>query len=201
MTNVLAILIAFFMGGIPTGWILGKVVSGRDIREAGSGNIGTTNAFRTMGKTTGVLTFVGDCLKGFLAVKIGAALGDSDLLPMALAMVFVVIGHCYSPFLNFSGGKGIATLAGVGLAFAWKYALVVISLFALVLILSRIVSIASIAAAFSVVVSMLFMDFPLLVRVSAIIIACITISRHQTNIKRLLAGNENKIGGAHVASR
>lgn len=198
MTHLISILIAYFLGGIPTGFILGKALLRRDIREGGSGNIGTTNAFRTMGKKIGVLTFIGDCIKGFVAVKIGQALGGPDLLPMALAMLFVVIGHCYSPFLNFSGGKGVATIAGVGLAFDWKFAVVMLTIFALVLIAFRMVSLASIVAISTVVVSMLIFEYPLEIRVSAILLSLLSIFRHRENIKRLLSGNERKIGGHHA---
>lgn len=196
--TLLIILMSFLLGGIPTGLILGKLITGKDIRAAGSGNIGTTNAFRTLGKGIGALTFVGDCLKGFLAVRLTMWLSGADLLPVALAMFFVVLGHCYTPLLGFSGGKGVATVCGVGFAVDWRLTIGLLVIFAAVTILSRMVSLGSITAQSVGILTMLVRDDPLLIRLAFVAFFLVSIGRHRENIIRIKNGTENRFGRGHA---
>lgn len=127
---IIAVVIAFILGSIPSGYLIGKAWFNTDIRKLGSGNVGSTNALRNFGLKAGGVTFAMDILKGFLAVFIGKKLaGNNGIL---VSYISVVIGHMYSVFLNFKGGKGVATTFGGLLFIDYKYALILVVVFALV---------------------------------------------------------------------
>jgi acyl phosphate:glycerol-3-phosphate acyltransferase len=212
-TLIIVSLIAYLCGSIPFGYILVRIVKGKDIRESGSGNIGATNVARTA-PVLGIATLFLDGLKGFLPVKIllSPAIGVSyDAMTtsystlIACAAVFAVLGHVFSIWLKFRGGKGVATGVGVFFALAPASMAITIALFAAVLALTRYVSLASIVGAICFPAIAWFLDFsrqPALrdypVTLAAIFISILIIAKHHANIRRLLAGTENRFGKAKV---
>jgi glycerol-3-phosphate acyltransferase PlsY len=194
---------AYLLGSVPAGYLLVRIFRHQDIRQAGSGNIGATNVLRSGGKILGAVTFLLDVLKGCSAVWLGALLGtllapDASQLNMkALAALFAVLGHVYPVWLRFRGGKGVATGFGVFLVASPWAALAAISIFIVVLAISRYVSLASIlgAACFPV----LAWHFALGARPTFFIavqvaVALLIIAKHHQNIRRLCKGTESRFG-------
>ena len=196
MNLLLVVLGAFLLGSIPTGYLVARA-KGVDIRKHGSGNIGATNVFRTLGKPLGVFVFLIDALKGFAAVWLAAQFSDGSDWAGIVAAVAVIAGHNYTPWLGFKGGKGIATSAGVLLALMPWAVLAIAVVWVLVFKISRYVSLASIcaAAALPVAVGLLWFsgckgNGPLLA--FSLAISALAIWRHRTNIQRLRAGTESR---------
>ncbi|MFA7405950.1 MAG: glycerol-3-phosphate 1-O-acyltransferase PlsY [Pelobacteraceae bacterium] len=181
---------AYLIGSIPTGLLLGKAY-GIDVRKEGSGNIGATNLYRTVGRKVGIITLVGDCLKGLLPV----VLVKSSTLPPEIAAwvgLAAFCGHVFSLFLKFKGGKGVATALGVFLALAPLAVAIALALFAGVMFIWRYVSLGSVSAAVAMPLAVYFLEGSRAVTAVTFIIATIVIIRHHENIKRLLSGTENK---------
>lgn len=198
MRQALVLGLAYLLGSIPSGYLVARA-RGIDIRRVGSGNIGATNVFRVLGRTAGVLVLVADMLKGAIAVWVlpswagAAGVEAGGWLPVGVGLT-AVLGHTFSCWLGFKGGKGIATTGGVYLALATQALLVTLALWGLVLALTRYVSVASIAAAVGLPLSVwLFGGTPLLVGVTALI-GALAIYKHKGNIGRLWAGTENRMG-------
>jgi glycerol-3-phosphate acyltransferase PlsY len=192
MEVFLLVLFAYLLGSVPTGYILGSL-AGVDVRKAGSGNVGATNVARVVGKRHGIFTLVADIVKGFVPVIVALNL---DLTPTATAVVGIAafLGHLYPVFLRFQGGKGVATALGVFLGLAPWATLILMLVFALVLLASRVVSLSSMAAAASApIVLWLFFHSPILTGMSLFIAAMIVL-RHRGNIQRLLSGAEPRLG-------
>ena len=193
-THILALCIvigaAYLIGSIPTGLLLGKAY-GVDVRKEGSGNIGATNLYRTVGRKVGIITLIGDCLKGLLPVVL---VKFSALPPEFAAWVGLAAfcGHVFSVFLKFKGGKGVATALGVFLALAPLAVAIAVTLFAVLLVVWRYVSLGSIAAAAVMPLVVFLLGGSRTVTTVTLIIALIVIARHYENIKRLLSGSENK---------
>jgi len=194
---------AYFFGSIPTGYLLVRIFRKQDIRSLGSGNIGATNVIRAGGKGLGAATFFIDVLKGSAAVYLGGLAGAS-LLPtfqnrdmQALAAIFAVLGHMFPVWLRFRGGKGVATGFGVFLVAAPLGALAAITVFFVILAITRFVSLASIlgAASFPFFAWLLVKGDrpPFFIAVQFAVAALIIIKHHQ-NIHRLLAGTESRFG-------
>ena len=181
---------SYLIGSIPTGLPLGKAY-GIDVRNEGSGNIGATNLYRTVGRKVGIITLIGDCLKGLLPVLL---VKFSALPPEFAAWVGLAAfcGHVFSLFLKFKGGKGVATALGVFLALSPQAVAVAIGLFAVVMFLRRYVSLGSICAAAAMPPAVFFLGGNNNVTAVTVAIAVIVIIRHRENIKRLLSGTENK---------
>ncbi len=204
--NLAAVIIAaFLLGSIPTGYLVARA-RGVDIRKHGSGNIGATNVFRTLGKPLGIFVFLVDALKGFTAVGMAALLapGDSSGWPGILAAVAAIAGHNHTPWLGFKGGKGIATSAGVLIALAPWAALAGIVVWAAVFFMTRYVSLASISAAASLPVTtgLLWIsgrggNASLLI--FTLLISALAIWRHRPNIRRLRAGTESRFAKKNKA--
>ncbi len=204
-TYIIVAIIAYLLGSISFSVIISKKVAGFDVREKGSGNAGTTNVLRAVGKGAAAITLICDILKGVVAVLVAFLAGkivkglDNALL-IQVAGIFVILGHTFPVFFKFKGGKGIATSLGVLLITNWQIGLICL-VFALVLIaLTRMVSVGSIAAAVLFPVLVIFINQNYLVSASnwsyliySIILAVLIIFNHRANIKRLLAGEENKI--------
>lgn len=190
MMLLLVILFAYLCGSIPTGVIIASRL-GIDVRKVGSGNIGATNVARSAGKKAGILTLLGDALKGVLPVLIvrWLDLGEASL---ACAAVAALLGHLFSPFLGFSGGKGVATGLGVFLALSPLAILLALGLFTLTFAVSRIVSLASLVAAGATPILLFLLSYPKGRLWAGIIIASLIIIRHHENIVRLLKGQEQK---------
>lgn len=195
---IIYLLLAYLCGAIPFGYVIAKLFKRVDIRTIGSGNPGATNVYRTISKPLGVLTLVLDLLKGFIPVYFTMLLNpDSVWLIIAVAFV-TIIGHVFTVFLNFKGGKGVATGCGVFLALNPLAILICFLVFVLFLVLFRYVSFASIMAAATLPISLYFLNSMAEIVIFASIISILVIVRHISNIKRLLNGTENKIYGTKV---
>jgi glycerol-3-phosphate acyltransferase PlsY len=203
------VLIAYLLGSTPTGYIAGRILMGIDIRQYGSGGTGATNVLRTVGKKPALAVLLIDIGKGALAVLV-VRLGFHWLLNSAwstqvdwiswqpwiitLAGLTAILGHSRSIWINFTGGKSVATGLGVIFMMAWMVGLGALITFAVVLGIWRIVSLGSIAAAIATVALMAVTAQPLPYLLLAIAAGLYVILRHQTNIQRILAGKEPKIG-------
>ena len=197
-TYIIVSIIAYLLGSISFSVIFSKKLAGFDVREKGSGNAGTTNVLRTVGKKAAALTLLCDCLKGVFAVLVafiaGKIVKDTD---SSLLVQFVVLGHTFPVFFKFKGGKGVATSLGVLLITNWQIGLICL-VFALILMaLTRFVSLGSIAAAILFPVLTVFIHENYLVPgnyvIFAIIMAVLVVFNHRSNVKRLLEGKENKL--------
>lgn len=197
---LVAIVIGYLCGCFQSGYFVGKLC-GLDIRQYGSGNAGTTNVLRTLGKGRALLTFLGDGLKGLVPVLIvklwigPASPGlNSELLQLILGLA-IVLGHDYPFFLGFKGGKGIATTAAVMMAFDWRMGLCSFIIFVGIVAATRYVSLASVTLSAALIIEMLIFHWgrwDLLIMI--IIYALFAIYRHRANIKRLMNGTESKLG-------
>ena len=201
---IVAILAAYLLGSISFSVIISKRMAGFDVREKGSGNAGSTNVLRSVGKKAAVLTLLGDVLKGVLAVLIayiiGLIAGDSvdKALLLQLAGFFVVVGHTFPVFFEFKGGKGIATALGVLLIINWNVALICLVFALVIMAITRMVSLGSIIAAVLFPVLVLLMPHNAylvdgMYFIFGIILAVLVIFNHRENVKRLLSGKENKL--------
>jgi glycerol-3-phosphate acyltransferase PlsY len=188
MTTLLVIMFAYLCGSIPTGVIIARRL-GIDVRKVGSGNIGATNVARNVGKKAGVFTLLGDAAKGLVPVLIVRALELGET-PLACAAVAALLGHLFSPFLHFSGGKGVATGLGVFLGLAPQAIFLALLLFVFTFAVSRIVSFASLVATGATPVLLVMFSYPQENVIAGLIIAGFIILRHQENIVRLLKGQE-----------
>jgi glycerol-3-phosphate acyltransferase PlsY len=191
---------AYLLGSIPTGFLVGKA-RGIDIRTVGSGNIGATNAFRILGKGPGIFVLLMDALKGFAAcfwfcdllLKIFNAPNADAETYRIVAGIFVVLGHNYTCWLKFKGGKGIATMAGVYLALATGAFGIALACFILTILVTRYVSVGSIVAAIALPFAVWFTRDNLVLRIVTIALCALAIYKHKANLQRLLNGTENRI--------
>jgi glycerol-3-phosphate acyltransferase PlsY len=205
---MLTALSAYLLGSIPTGFLVAKA-RGIDIRTVGSGNIGATNVFRALGVPAGVFVLLADALKGVLAVAVAANLVCNGFYPTAgpqahewfrlIAGLSAILGHNYTCWLYFKGGKGIATSAGVlGALVPWSL-VIILSVWVFVLALTRFVSLASVAAAFTLpFAAWLTGESSLMILITAVM-GVLAIYKHKANLQRLLNGTENRIGGKKAA--
>jgi glycerol-3-phosphate acyltransferase PlsY len=208
LASFLIVVGAYLLGSCPAGYLLVRLFRHEDIRQSGSGNIGATNVLRSGGKCLGAVTFLLDMLKGSAAVWLGGLVGVL-LLPhcplrdvQSLAALFAVLGHIFPVWLRFRGGRGVSTGFGVFLVAAPLAALAAIAVFALVLVLSRYVSLASILGAASFPIFACFLvrgDRPLFYIAVQFAVALLIIARHRQNIRRLLAGTESRLGARRSA--
>ena len=191
MEAFLLVLFAYLFGSVPTGYILGSL-AGVDVRKAGSGNVGATNVARVVGKRHGIFTLVADIAKGLVPVVIALYLGLTSTAT-ALVGVAAFLGHLYPVFLRFQGGKGVATALGVFLGLSPWATLVLMPIFVLVILATRVVSLSSmVAAASAPIVFWLLTSSPILTGTS-VFIALMIILRHRGNIQRLLSGTEPRV--------
>jgi len=195
MIEITLVVSAYLLGSVPSGYILGSM-AGVDIRKAGSGNVGATNVARLLGKGRGALTLVADVAKGWLPVFAALQL-EMSLTAVTLAGAAAFLGHLYSVFLRFEGGKGVATAVGVLLALAPLVAMVLFAIFAVTVAASRLVSLGSISAAIAAPVSLWIVGYPPMVIALGGFIAAMITWRHRGNIQRLLAGTEPKLGSSN----
>jgi glycerol-3-phosphate acyltransferase PlsY len=185
-------LFGYLLGSVPTGVLLTKCFSKVDPRKMGSKNIGATNIFRTAGKALGILTLVGDVLKGMIPIGIAIQLGVSDLW-IAIAGLSAFLGHIFPIFLGFKGGKGVATALGLYVMISPTAVLIEFLLFAVIVWRWRYISLGSICCATTIPILIAFFrsDSQAYFILSVIIVALI-LYRHQSNISRLLEGTESK---------
>ncbi len=193
-TLILWCLGAFLCGSIPFGLVLVKLAGKGDVREHGSGNIGATNVSRVGGKALGIVTLLLDILKGFLPVYLAKqfSLGESALSMLAL---FAVLGHVFTPWLKFQGGKGVATALGVALAFRAAMVLPALGVFIVLVLAFRYVSLGSVMAAMALPFVLLWKGATPLVILLWVDISFIVIAKHHENIRRLLKGTESPLWG------
>ncbi|MGA2801416.1 MAG: glycerol-3-phosphate 1-O-acyltransferase PlsY [Verrucomicrobiota bacterium] len=191
---------AYLLGSIPTGYLVGRA-KGIDIRTVGSGNIGAANVFRSVGKTAGVFALIIDGLKGYAACTwlcdgmlalLGVSTTDTELYRI-FAGIAAVLGHNFTCWLKFNGGKGIATSAGVFFALAPSAAGVALGAWIIVFALSRYVSVASVAAAVALPATIWLMPNSSTLRIVTTVLGLLAIFKHRGNIKRLLNGTEHRI--------
>ncbi len=202
LAYTIIIVAAYFLGSIPTGYLVARA-KGIDIRKVGSGNIGATNVFRSLGKPAGVLVLVVDGLKGYAACAwlcdrllptLGVTSADAETYRI-LAGIAAVLGHNYTCWLKFKGGKGIATSAGVYFALAPLAAGIALAAFLLALLLTRYVSIGSIAASVALPAAVWCLpNSHLFLGIVTTVLGLMAIYKHRSNIKRLMAGTESRLG-------
>jgi len=198
----ITLVVSYLLGSIPTGYLVARA-RGVDIRTVGSGNIGATNVFRHLGKPAGIFVLLIDALKGWAAAYAVAMLVLQWLFPNAsptmrdsvrvIAGVAAVLGHNFTCWLHFKGGKGIATSAGVLIALVWPSLLIILSVWVVLFVLTRYVSLASICASATLPFAAWFThETPAMVGVTAGM-AALAIYKHRSNIQRLLNGTESRI--------
>ena len=191
----LVLAASYLIGSIPTGYIIVKLFTGQDIRTVGSGSTGATNVKRVMGKKWFFVVMLLDALKGALPVVLTALFGADfagGLLPV-LAAICVILGHSKSVFLNFTGGKSVASGGGTLLALDWQAGLIIAAVWGVVTWVSRYVSLGSVVALALSPLIMWFLNAPPAYIVYAVIAAIYVIYLHRENIKRLKEGTENKV--------
>jgi glycerol-3-phosphate acyltransferase PlsY len=194
----------YLLGSVPTGYLVGRA-KGIDIRAVGSGNIGATNVFRVLGKAAGVMVLLVDAAKGFLAVWLtakasGAFWGESSPGAVALAErlavvagVAAILGHNYTCWLGFRGGKGIATTAGVLIALVPTALLIILTVWIILFALTRYVSLASMAASFTLPFAVWLTGGSQPMILVTATLAVLALLKHRTNLQRLLQGTEHKV--------
>ena len=206
MIYLLVAVVAYLIGSIPTGYLMARA-KGVDIRSVGSGNIGATNVFRVLGKGPGTVVLLIDALKGYIPAKLLPMVfytrianpEDHYQYLMIVAGFFAIIGHNYTCWLRFKGGKGVATSAGVLIAWVPVALLITLASWIVVFAVSRYVSLASIVAAVVLPFAVwCTRERPLMIGI-ATVLSALAIYKHRANIQRLLAGTENRIGKKKVA--
>jgi len=192
--NSLLVVFAYLLGSIPTGLVLSRALAGKDPRQQGSRNIGATNVMRTAGKALGIITLLGDVLKGIIPVVIAQWLVKDDYWIAGTGLA-AFLGHCFPLYLRFKGGKGVATALGIFLPLAPLAVVFDIFFFAGVVATTRMVSVGSLLGAAAMPVLIWLLGYPLPSVILGICVAVLIIYRHKENIKRLLAGGENRLWG------
>ncbi|TVQ47544.1 MAG: glycerol-3-phosphate 1-O-acyltransferase [Gloeocapsa sp. DLM2.Bin57] len=198
------VLLGYLLGSIPTGYWIAKYLKGIDIREVGSGSTGATNVLRSVGKTAALIVFVVDLTKGMIAIALIPFFNQiipptwQTWLIVAVGLA-AIIGHSKSIWLNFQGGKSVATSLGVFLIINPIVALGCLGVFLIVLGISRIVSLSSICGAIALNIFMITLQQPPAYILLGVIAGIYVIWRHQTNIERILAGTEPKLGEASTS--
>ncbi len=190
---VLAILtaVAYLIGGLPFGYWLVRLSSGKDIRTMGSGNIGATNVHRTLGRKAGLLVLLLDICKGFFAVWLAAVFTHADPLALALAALAVMLGHCYPVFLRFKGGKAVACFIGAFIYIAPLAFALTAAIFFLAVGLSKYISLGSIVGAVSFPFIVWMTSHPARpILIASISAALLILYRHKANISRIVSGQE-----------
>lgn len=204
MINLVSVLVmaaaAYLIGSVNFSIILSKAMTGKDIRESGSGNAGATNMLRTYGKKMGALTLLLDVLKGVIAVWLVRRFSNSDTLAY-FAGLFVILGHNFPIYFGFKGGKGVATSLGVVLVLDWRVGLIVALAAILIMAFTRYVSLGSICGGALFIIieiakALITDDISIVRLICAVLIGGLLIIRHHENIRRLLSGTENKLGTA-----
>ena len=202
VVNVVTAIIAYLIGSINFSIILSKKMAGFDVREKGSGNAGTTNMLRAVGKKAAAITLVCDILKGVVAILVAMFIGyvveeANKPLLVQIAGIAVILGHTFPIFFKFKGGKGVATSLGVLIMSNWQIGLICLVFALILIVLTQMVSVGSIAAAILYPVLTLFIPENYIVQgnylIYSVILAVLVVFNHRENVKRLLNGTENKI--------
>ncbi len=189
--KIVYLIFTYLIGSIPFGYVVGKLF-GKDITKEGSGNIGATNVTRTIGKKAGILVLILDLLKGFIPVFFAKDYFHFEPKFIGLVAIMAVVGHCFSVFMKFKGGKGVATGFGVLIALSAKVALITFILWLGVFLATGYVSLASIIATSFSWVMLGIIEQNLYYTWAALIISLIIVMKHSSNIERLMKGTENR---------
>ncbi len=204
-TYIIIAIIAYALGSINFSVIISKKMAGFDVREKGSGNAGSTNMLRSVGKKAAIITLLCDILKGVVAILIALIVGNivknvDRAVLVQIAGILVVVGHTFPIFFEFKGGKGVATSLGVIMMINWKIGLICLVFALVIMAFSRMVSMGSVGAAILFPVLTLFMNTNFIVKTSgmkyfifSVILAGIVVFNHRANIKRIANGTENKL--------
>lgn len=187
-----SLLLCYLIGAIPTGVLLTRAAGAGDIRQAGSGNIGATNVYRVAGRKLGILTLIGDALKGLVPMLVAVHFFDLHQIELALVALLLFLGHCYPIYLGFKGGKGVATGLGIFLVLSPLAVLGALGLFAVVLWKWRYISLASVIAAAAIPIFFYLLGGALPLLLTTVVISTLVVARHRGNIERLRAGTESK---------
>lgn len=188
--NIAALIIGYLFGSIPTAFLIGKLIGRIDLRKKGSGNLGTTNVIRNLGLGAGLLTYALDMLKGLIPVLIARHWGFE---PAVYAGIGTVIGHCYSVFFHFHGGKGVAVTSGVLFALDPLLAAILIAWQLIVFFLTRYMGLASLTTAIAFPIATYIKRGPDVLFYASIFLSLFVIFQHRGNLKRLLKGTEHKL--------
>jgi glycerol-3-phosphate acyltransferase PlsY len=192
MTSLLAVVLAYLIGGIPFGYLFVRATTGKDVRGLGSGNIGATNVLRTTGRSLAVAVLLLDVAKGYFAVWLAAWLTDGSVLWLSLAASAVLLGHCYPIFLKFHGGKAVACFIGAFLYLTPVALLAVLLLFVIVVAQTRHISLGSIISAGLFPLAVWLIEHPPTpVLAVSVFAAILIVYRHKSNLERLQAGTES----------
>lgn len=198
--NCILLIVAYLLGSIPSGLWIGKYFFNKNLRDYGSGNTGTTNTFRVLGKTAGIIVFLIDFFKGTLAVLLPIWLHAQGISPIVFGLL-AVLGHTFPIFAEFKGGKAVATSAGMLLGFAPVFCLYLLAVFTLTLFLSSMVSLSSVVAgAFAIISALIFPafsfilpDYDLLFTLIIVFLGVFVIIRHKDNLTRIRQKRENLV--------
>ncbi len=199
MLIIISLIICYMIGSIPTSYIFGNVLRGIDIRQFGSGNVGATNVYRVVGKLPGALVLIIDITKGLICVTLIANLflhfgGSMNPENFRMTLGFAaIVGHNWTVFLKFKGGKGVATSAGVLIGIAPKIFMLGLIIWVAVFLWKRYVSLASVCSAVSIPVFFSILSYPASYVIFTSLICAIMVYKHLPNIRRLVRGEENKI--------
>ena len=195
--NLLILLLGYLFGSFPSGYLAGRIAKGIDIRSLGSGSTGATNVLRHIGKRAAITVFLIDVLKGFLSILLAKYFLLNDSWQVAIGLS-TLIGHIWPVWLNWKGGKAVATGLGVFLGISWQVGLATLGIFIVMITLFRIVSLASVSAAIALPIIMYlsfktsYISLPFLV--ISLLAMTLVIWRHRENIVRLMKGKEPRIG-------
>ena len=193
LTALLILAIGYLLGAMPNGYLAGRWLKGIDLRQCGSGSTGATNVLRNVGKGPALVVFLLDVGKGALAVLLAKQVGLNDWLPV-LAGLAALAGHIWPVWLGWKGGKAVATGLGLFLGLAWPVGLASLGIFLAVISIFRIVSLSSVAAAMALPVLMMATDQNTASITVSVVAMLLVLWRHRSNIERLIAGTEPKIG-------
>lgn len=198
MMGIVFLILAYIAGSFPSGLVIGKAIFHKDPRDYGSHNTGATNSYRVFGAVGGLMVLILDAGKGMLGVYLGQQVGlimapEYQIYLMIVGGLLALVGHSCSIFLHFKGGKGVATGLGIILFLAPWETLIIFAVWAVIVGLTRIVSLGSIVAAILVPITMYFFAEPMPVTIFGLVAAILVVVRHKDNIIRLLQGKELKV--------
>jgi glycerol-3-phosphate acyltransferase PlsY len=194
ITRELMLPLAYLLGSIPSAYIAVRLAGKGDVREIGSGNVGATNTLRAAGWTIALPVMLVDIGKGVLAVLLMREVTPNPDWVVAAGLA-AIVGHCFPVWLGFSGGKGVATAAGVFFVLAWPATLVAAGVWISMVVVTRIVSASSVAAATAFPIALYFLQKPpITVMICAVAAAAVIIYRHRGNVSRLVRGDERRLG-------
>jgi glycerol-3-phosphate acyltransferase PlsY len=196
---VLAAVAAYVVGAVPVGYLVARLFGVTDIRRHGSGNIGATNVLRSAGRLPGLVTLFGDIAKGWIAVALAGRIGGDGPSALAVGAIAAVVGNCWSIFLGFRGGKGVATGLGALLRLVPLPTLAALPVFLIVVLTTRFVSLGSLLGAACVPFGAIALGAPRPAVFGALAVAAIVVVRHHENIARLRAGTERRLGERYKA--